>query len=312
MLVAALAAAAARGEPIQVSSAPVPLDAADPQRATLGGLTYQGGVRLTSAHPDFGGWSGLWISPDGARLVAVSDRGHWLTAALSYSGEGRLTGLAEANLFPMLDTQGIPLAPPWSDAESIAAGPGGFVVAFERAHRLWWYAAAAPARLEGAVAAPMEHPDAMHDAPANGGIEALTDLGGGAWLALAEDLVRGEGLGGWRIGSGGAAEALTYRAQDGFVPTGAATLATGDVLVLERRFNLTGLRTRLRRIDGNAARGGESLSGQLIATLARPLVVENFEGLAAVADAGGTRVFLLSDDNFSALQRTLLLMFRLD
>ena len=41
-------------------------------------------------------------------------------------------------------------------------------------------------------------------------------------------------------------------------------------------------------------------------------MVETFEGLAAVADAGGTRVFLLSDDNFSALQRTLLLMFRLD
>jgi hypothetical protein len=44
--------------------------------------------------------------------------------------------------------------------------------------------------------------------------------------------------------------------------------------------------------------------------LARPATVDNFEGLAAVPRAdGGFRFYLLSDDNASATQRTLLLAF---
>jgi len=44
--------------------------------------------------------------------------------------------------------------------------------------------------------------------------------------------------------------------------------------------------------------------------LARPLTVDNYEGLAAVPQAnGGFRFYLISDDNASATQRTLLLAF---
>jgi hypothetical protein len=51
-----------------------------------------------------------------------------------------------------------------------------------------------------------------------------------------------------------------------------------------------------------------AVAGQL--ELAKPLTVDNFEGLAAVRRPGGaTRFYLLSDDNASAGQRTLLLAF---
>jgi len=44
--------------------------------------------------------------------------------------------------------------------------------------------------------------------------------------------------------------------------------------------------------------------------MARPLNLDNFEGLAAVARPGGdVRLYLISDDNFSSLQRTLLFAF---
>jgi hypothetical protein len=44
--------------------------------------------------------------------------------------------------------------------------------------------------------------------------------------------------------------------------------------------------------------------------LARPMTVDNFEGLAAVPQADGRiRFYLLSDDNASPSQRTLLLAF---
>jgi hypothetical protein len=44
--------------------------------------------------------------------------------------------------------------------------------------------------------------------------------------------------------------------------------------------------------------------------LAAPMTVDNFEGVAVVPRAnGGLRVYLLSDDNGNASQRTLLLAF---
>ena len=43
--------------------------------------------------------------------------------------------------------------------------------------------------------------------------------------------------------------------------------------------------------------------------LSRPLTVDNFEGVAAVPIRGGLRFYLLSDDNFQRIQRTLLVAF---
>jgi hypothetical protein len=65
--------------------------------------------------------------------------------------------------------------------------------------------------------------------------------------------------------------------------------------------------TRGNRISLQIFRG-ESLIARM--ELARPATVDNFEGLAAVPRAnGGFRFYLLSDDNASASQRTLLLAF---
>ena len=43
--------------------------------------------------------------------------------------------------------------------------------------------------------------------------------------------------------------------------------------------------------------------------LRRPLTVDNFEGISVVRRRGGVRFYILSDDNFSTEQRTLLLAF---
>jgi hypothetical protein len=102
-----------------------------------------------------------------------------------------------------------------------------------------------------------------------------------------------------------------------FTPTGAASLpgkqAGGDLLVLERRFTLLGgPAARLVRVEGESIRPGAALTGRELALLRPPLTVDNMEGLAARRGPGGeTLVYLISDDNFHLLQRTLLLMFEL-
>jgi hypothetical protein len=40
------------------------------------GLTFLGGLTLTSDNKDFGGFSGLEVSHNGKRFISVSDRGH--------------------------------------------------------------------------------------------------------------------------------------------------------------------------------------------------------------------------------------------
>ena len=87
----------------------------------------------------------------------------------------------------------------------------------------------------------------------------------------------------------------------------------GDILVLERRYTLIGgVAALLRRLPQESIRRGARLDGAEIARLQPPLNVDNMEGIAVRRNgAGGTLIYLLSDDNYSVLQRTLLLMFEL-
>ena len=96
-------------------------------------------------------------------------------------------------------------------------------------------------------------------------------------------------------------------------PTGTTRLGDGDILVLERRYTLIGgVAALLRRISRQSIQPGALLDGVELARLAPPLTVDNMEGISARQDsAGRTLIYLMSDDNYSVLQRTLLLMFEL-
>ena len=66
------------------------------------------------------------------------------------------------------------------------------------------------------------------------------------------------------------------------------------------------------RVSRRQIAPGRVVAGREIARLRAPMTVDNFEGIAArPASAGETLVYLLSDNNFNPLQRTLLLMFSL-
>ena len=69
------------------------------------GLYWRGGLKLVSPDPRFGGFSGLALSADGTRLLAVSDDGWWLTARLVYD-KGDLANLVEPSMAPLRDRSG--------------------------------------------------------------------------------------------------------------------------------------------------------------------------------------------------------------
>jgi hypothetical protein len=303
VLVVALAAA---GQPVPLETRPVPLDARNAARERVGCLLFRGGLEIRSRDARVGGLSGLELTGDG-RLLAVTDQGNWLRARLLYS-DGRLTGLDAAVLGALEGPDGQALRSKHEqDAESLARLPDGrYLIGFERWHRVWsWW--------EGGRPMPFAVPDGLESAPENAGAEALTVLPDGDVVIVTEELRGSWGVRGWR-GLPGAWQAFETPAVGLEWPSGAATLPSGDVILLERGYTpQRGSVVRLRRLPAADLREGARVSGAVLAVLSAPLTVDNFEGVAAErGPSGEVRIYLVSDDNFSADQRSLLMMFVLD
>ena len=306
---------------LELDAVPVPLDASDPSRSVVGPLRYLGGLWLRSSDPRFGGLSDLRVSPDGARLLAVSDCGQGFTASLSYGEGGRLAGVAHPRLVALAGPASGPLGFGESDAESLVAGEE-LEVAFEgRRGGLRAYAVTPPF---AGPSRPLPWPAGARSCGSNGGIETMVATGDGRRLLVCEAR-RGASstVPAW-VGRGETWTerdyALTFEggwAGEPFRPTGAALLPDGDLLFVERRFPPIG--ARLARLPRASLDGAGPLAPREIARFDSPLTLDNFEGVEARRDATGrTLVYLLSDDNncakntgTPALQRTLLLMFAL-
>src|SRR6516165_473982 len=102
------------------------------------------------------------------------------------------------------------------------------------------------------------------------------------------------------------------RSSTSFV-THAQLLPCCDVLLLERRFFWSsGLAVRMRRVALGEIKPGAVVDGPVLFDVDLGYEIDNMEGLSVHRSAGGETVLtLISDDNFSAVQRTLLLQFTL-
>jgi hypothetical protein len=91
-------------------------------------------------------------------------------------------------------------------------------------------------------------------------------------------------------------------------------LSNGDVIVLERRYVPFGiLSARLKLVRATTIQPGANLVGEELIKLEYPLEVDNYEGVAVQEDPrSGTIIYIVSDDNYHPLERTLLLQFRLN
>lgn len=308
-----LAAANGFASRFAVTALPVALEPGNPSVTRIGRLAFLSGFELSSDHKRFGGLSGLSISPDGKQLRAVSDRGYWVTAALTHDSQDRVIAFDSWRDAPLLTPAGQRTGLYEHDAEGLARDPGGsFLVSFEGKHRIWRY----PAK-PGAHPKPVATPRDLRRAPVNGGLEGITVLPDGTLLGITEKHANRDGsLKGWFM-KAGAAHEFAYVPADGHNPTGVAATPGGDVLLLERSFDLLRMRVRIVRVPAERLREarrkpGTRVRGEVMAELERPLPVDNFEGLALRRDhAGRTLLYVVSDNNFLPLQRTLLLQFRI-
>ena len=292
----------------------VPLSVTDPKLDRVGELRFLGGLWLKSEDEGFGGLSGLSAEAAGdeVRIVAVTDQGDQLSGRVVFQDD-RLAGLDGAILEPLLTPNGKPIVGKlFGDAESVARlSDGRVLVGFERRHRIWAYAKG----LRG-PATDFATPQALARAPENGGLESLAAFPDGRVLAITEQMKTERGNFAAFLFEGGVWSPLEWApSAPGFEASDATVLPGGDLLVLERLWSALApldIRSRILRVKGDTVKPGATLQGTLVAELRAPLVAENFEGLTAYRSASSlTRLLVVSDNNFNAAQRTLLLSFEL-
>jgi hypothetical protein len=291
---------------VDVRVTAVPLNSDAPGQRSAGRFVYAGGLELAAeAMLRFGGLSDLDVSGDG-RLLSVTDEGQLVEARIVLDAAGNLTGLADASMTPLVDEKGLALRDKSeADAEGITVLPNGDrLVSFERRHRVWRYPAG------GAPPVPAPAPAAAAAMPLNGGMEALSAFpaaGAGTYL------VGGEGGMVWLCDLAGACRetALGSRVPSGYGLTAVAVSPDGQTLALvSRAFDpVQGVRAIVRLLARGALTQPDA--GLLLDELAlvAPLTRDNFEGVALVSRDAGLRLYLLSDNNYSAAQHTYLLAF---
>jgi hypothetical protein len=256
------------------------------------------------------------LSPDGTRLLAISDSAYWMTATLTYDDAGDLTGLGDVTVAPMLDESGQALSGVRADAEGLAdLGDGRYAVSFERDHRIWGYELGADwGRTGVATPSPLPAPPGADRLRDNAGVEALARLGDTLWAGIEYPVLDGQPNTLWRydltrLTTPPASAALTLT--PGFGLTGLAPDGNGGLVVVERFWTRDiGNRIRIGHLPAGAIEAsGGPVAPILLAALEPGMSLDNFEAVALAEVTTERRIFIMADDNYNTAQRTLLMSF---
>jgi hypothetical protein len=302
---------------IEVNARPIPsFDPRDRSHERFGALAYRSGLVLTSRFPGFGGLSGLRLDAKGERFISFSDKGSWFTGRIAYQGR-EMTGLADVEAAPMLGADGRPItARGWFDTESIALDGSFVYIGLERVNQVLRFDFSKGFTRSRGEVVPM--PPAVKKLPFNKGLEALVMVPkglplAGTLIALSERGLDADGnLIAFLVG-GPTPGQFSVRRTNNYDISDATMLPSGELLVLERKFSLVeGVGIRIRRIALKSVAPGAVVDGPSIFEADLGNEIDNMEGIDAhVTPEGDTVLTLVSDDNFSMIQRTLLLQFTL-
>lgn len=286
---------------------PLSLDPAYPGPRRVGELIFLGAWELRSDNEDFGGLSALTTLADG-RFVGLSDAGTLIGFGLTNDDRTDRPFIA-----PLPEAHGPNTIYKDRDSEGITYDPasGQFWVSYEAKHAIRRFSRSF-ARSTGIV-----RPREMQDWPSNKGAECIIRLADGRFVVISESL-EDDKTHQALLFSGDPVEPdtdvarFTYRPPAGYRVTDGVQLPDGRLMVLNRWVGLpNGFAAKLAIVDVATVGKGTTVSGRVVATLASPLLIDNMEGIAVRSEGSETIFWLISDNNFSIFQRTLLMKFRL-
>lgn len=299
---------------IEITATPITsFDNRDPTRMRFGDLEFRGGLELLSKHPAFGGISSLHVEPDGNHFIAATDRGSWLRGRIVYR-EDKLAGISDAEMAPVLGEDGRPLAARgWYDVESLTERDGILYAGMERVEQIVRF----DYRRDGlrARGQPIDVPSDFKTFTHNKSLECLAAprqgaLAGGLIVVTEHSLDNAGNLRSFVLRTGQVTRFVVKRSDD-FDVSDCALFSPDELLLLERRASpARGIVIRIRRIPIADIKEGAVVDGRPIFEADLAYQIDNMEGIAVHRNpAGETIITLVSDDNFSIIQRNLLLQF---
>ncbi|HEY7999739.1 MAG TPA: esterase-like activity of phytase family protein [Pseudolabrys sp.] len=291
-------------------------DNRDPAQTRFGALEFRGGLALTSNDPAFGGISALRMEPDGSHFLALTDNGSWLRARIVYE-DGKPIGIADAEMAPMLGSDGKPLAARgWFDTESLAEAEGMLYVGIERVEKIVRF----NYRRDGLLARgePIKVPDDFKTFTFNKSLECLAvpppdSPLAGELIAVTERSLDAQGNHRSYLLKGDHVARFSVKRSDDFDVSDCTILPPADLLLLERSYSrLRNIRMRIRRIPLGLIKPDTLVDGKVLIAADFAYQIDNMEGIGVHRNAANeTIITLVSDDNFSFIQRNLLLQFAL-
>jgi len=303
---------------IQIDGKPIlHFNRENPSQRIFGALKFMGGLELSSSDPRFGGISGLRIQQGGTQFLALSDRAYWIRGRLVYA-ENRPASIADAEIAAVFGSDGEDVSG-W-DTESVAV-TGNFlhmgVEGLDRIPIFIYEENRFPLYIDAIPFLP-----GVRDLPRNGGLEAIAFLPEGkphygSLIALTEKGLDEQGNHicyiihpSHRIEQ----EQFKVRRSKNFDISDAVVLPEGDLLTLERKYDIeNGVSIRLRRLRADAIRPGAVVDGKILLEADMQCEVDNMEAVGVHRSVSGRTILtLISDNNYSSLQRTLLLQFELN
>ncbi len=293
----------ARAQSIEITASEIERGPAEAQEKLPNRLAFAGAWHLTSDEPNFGGLSGLDTLRSGS-LLAVSDAGAFIWIGIdpetaAPDGLGSIAYMRGQNDNYLRGKRE-------GDSEGLAFRDGLALVSFERNHRIEAFdleGCGSAARAASVVALPDEIEG--EEVSSNNGPEALRLTGDGMVVGY-EERIGGDAVLG-SVDMAGHFSVTERRLSDhDNALTGTDYDEELDLTVnLYRWYRpVLGNRIKLEVLDAD---------GAIVASLAPPLPVDNFEGVAIGRNLEGQpRIWIVSDDNFKpGRQRTLLFAFDL-
>ncbi|MEO1554631.1 MAG: esterase-like activity of phytase family protein, partial [Pseudomonadota bacterium] len=263
----------------------------------LTGLALSGAWQLESDNSEFGGLSGLDELPSGD-LLAVTDDGKFVWIGID--ADARVPNGTGAMEF-MRDRQGkIYPNKRSADAEDLVVRDGLAFVSFEQEHRIFAYnLATCGAAARAAMVVKLNKVVDQRVLENNRGAESLSFSGDTLKVGFEARSKGGSPVGTVRV-DGGLADLERTKQPFEYLLTAMDAAENLTASVFRAYDPIRGSRGIIK-----ITRAGEEVAS---ARLRSPLPVDNFESVAiGTSPEGGTRIWLISDDNFSNDQRTLLL-----
>ena len=247
---------------------------------------------------DFGGFSGISVSSNGKKFVAISDKANYFNGEMIRNGKGKLINVRILDHGKILNSKGKELSGKNTDSESIVRSPeDGYYVSFESNNRIMFHE-----NLKSPGQFLPKHPD-FRRLMFNDGIEALAVNNSGELYAIPELPPKGHRDHPiYKLKEDKWIVINNIKINEGFKITDAEFIDDKNLILLERKFTfLDGFQTRIKRILFEK----DEIKSIQVLLESEPWKFSNLEGLSKWKDEyGNTYLTVISDNQFSPLLKT--------